>query len=116
MNEVSTSPVSKNDFTADELKYIDELLAKRYGKPVETQRADIEFGESSSAECPAVYWEHNGCHFIVAKGEDKRFFNQFFYDEDEQYGTEKPFYDDLHQCVLTLLQVQADHELKKAGF
>ncbi|MDH5602003.1 MAG: hypothetical protein OEY78_11955 [Gammaproteobacteria bacterium] len=114
MNDTST--VNVNDFSADELKYIDETLLKRYGNPVETQRADIEFGDENVTECPAIYWEHNGCHFIIAKGEDGKFFNQFFYDEDEQYGTEKPFYDDLHLCVMSLLKVQADHELKKAGF
>jgi len=114
MNDTST--IAANDFSADELKYIDETLKERYGNPVETQRADIEFGDENAAECPAVYWEHNGCHFIIAKGEDGKFFNQFFYDDDEQYGTEKPFYDDLHLCLMTLLQVQADHELKKAGF
>ena len=114
MNDTSTDNV--NDFSADELKFIDETLMQRYGNPVETERADIDFGDDKVAECPAIYWEHNGCHFIVAKGEDGKFFNQFFYDDDEQFGTEKPFYDDLHLCVMTLLQVQADHELKKAGF
>jgi len=110
-----TSTVNVNDFSADELKLIDDALEKRYGNPVKTERVDIEFGDAEVAECPALYWEHDGCHFIIAKAEDKKFFNQFFYDDDEQFGTEKPF-DDLEICMTTLLQVQANHELKKAGF
>jgi hypothetical protein len=113
MNDTNTAIV--NDFSADELKLIDDALEKRYGNPVETERVDIEFGDADVAESPAVYWEHNGCHFIVAKGEDNKFFHQFFYDDDVQYGTEKPF-DDLNNCVMSLLQAQANHELKKAGF
>ncbi|MCW8901594.1 MAG: hypothetical protein OQK75_07815 [Gammaproteobacteria bacterium] len=114
MNDTST--VNVNDFSADELKFIDETLNNRYGNPVETQRAEIDFGDDNVADCPAIYWEHNGCHFIIAKGEDNKYFSQFFYDDDEQFGTEKPFYDELNHCIMSLLQVQADHELKKAGF
>lgn len=114
MNKAGT--VNVTDFSADEQKLIGDTLQKRYGNPVETQSVDIEFGDDKVAECPAIYWEHNGCHFIIAKAEENKFFSQFFYDDDEQFGTEKPFYDDLSNCVMTLLQVQADHELKKAGF
>ena len=114
MNDTSTA--NANDFSKHELAVIDDVLQKRYGHPVEMHRADIEFGDAKAAEVPAVYWEHNGCHFIIARSEDNKFFSQFFYDDDDQYGTEKPFYEDIYECVMTLLQVQADHELKSAGF
>ena len=35
---------------------------------------------------------------------------QFYYSEAEQYGTGRDEYDDIGTCVLTLLQVQSDHE------
>lgn len=109
---------SSNDFTPEEEKLITNTLAERYGKTVEIQLADIELrvdeSEHELRPCPAIYWESKSCNFIIAKIEDNKFFCQFFYGDDEQFGTEKPFYDDLQTCVTSLLQVQADHELKKA--
>ena len=107
------------DFSDEELKLISDTLSERFGKSVETQLADIELpvdnGDKELTPCPAVYWEEKGCHFILAKTSENKFFSQFFYDEHEQFVTEKPFYDDLHNCVMSLLQVQADHELKESG-
>jgi len=109
---------SNNDFTPEEEKLITDTLAERYGQAKEIQLADIELrvdeSEHELKPCPAIYWESKSCHFIIAKIENNKFFCQFFYGEDEQFGTEKPFYDDLQTCVTSLLQVQADHELKKA--
>jgi len=109
---------SNDDFTPEEEKLISDVLAERYRQTVETQLADIELrvdeSEHELKPCPAIYWESKSCHFIIAKVEKNKFFCQFFYSDDEQFGTEKPFYDDLKACVISLLQVQADHELKKA--
>lgn len=109
-----------NDFSTSDIKLIHDTLAERYGKPIETQRADIglntEKTDHELTACPAIYWEHEDCHFIIAKETDNTFFCQFFYsDSDEQYGTGKPSYDDLRDCIMALLQVQANHELSKAG-
>ena len=114
MTDAST--VNVTDFSKHELNVINDVLQKRYGSPVETELADIQSGEADATAVPAVYWEHDGCHFIIAKSEENKFVSQFFYDDDEQFGTEKPFYEDIYECVMTLLQVHADHELKKAGF
>ncbi len=100
MNDTST-----NDFITEELKLI-----------TDTERADIELrvyeGDRELTPCPAIYWEHADCHFILAKAADNKFFSPFFYRNSQQFGTAKPFYDDLHNCVVTLLQAQTDHELK----
>ncbi len=40
---------------------------------------------------------------------------QLFYSETEQYGTGRDEYDSLGDCVVTLLQVQSDHERKMAN-
>ena len=37
MNDTST-----NDFSTEELKLITDTLAERFGKPIDTERADIE--------------------------------------------------------------------------
>lgn len=117
--QIFMNDISNNDFTDEELKLISDTLSERFGKSVETQLADIELpvdsGDQEPTPCPAVYWEEKDCHFILAKTADNKFFSQFFYDEDEQFVTEKSFYDDMHTCLVTLLQVHADHELKEAG-
>jgi len=105
------------DYTPEELTAISECLQERYGENVSTEQADIELrlseNDSQVTECPAVYWEKEGCHFIIAKTDEVQYFSQFFYGTQEQFGTGKQFYNDLLDCVLTTLRVQADHELQK---
>ncbi len=106
------------DFTESEAKLIQDALAERYGKSIETEHVDIEMPSKDDDQvyvCPAIYWEHNGCHFVLAKTDEGEFSSQFFYGPDEQYSTGKDFYDDVRDCLITTLQVQADHELKKQG-
>ena len=102
------------DYTSEELKVIGDCLQERYGESIPIEQADIELRltetDSQVTECPAVYWEKKACHFIVAKIDGTQFFSQYFYDAEEQYSTEKPFFSDLHDCVLTTLRTQADHE------
>ena len=43
-----------------------------------------------------------------------RFRSQFYYSIGEQYGTGRDF-DDLAECVVTTLRLQADHEKDRAG-
>jgi hypothetical protein len=54
--------------------------------------------------CPALYWSELGAEFIVAKMGDQRFRCQFFYSPSEIFGTGRDVYDNLGDCVTTLLQ------------
>ena len=105
------------DYTPEELKAISDCLQERYGENVPFEQADIELrlseNDSQVTECPAVYWEKNSCHFIIAKTDEVQYFSQFFYGAQEQFGTGKRFYNDLLECVLTTLRVQADHDLQR---
>ena len=65
--------------------------------------------------CPAIYWAEHGAQFVVCKVAAERFRCQFFYSETEQYGTGHDQYDSLGDCVVTLLQVQSDHERQMAN-
>ncbi len=103
------------DFTELELKLASQTLFERYGRlvPLQTADADIQLmpdDESSLATCPALYWEERGAHFIVFKLAANRYRAQFYYNEAAQYGTGKDSFDNLGDCMITLLQVQADHE------
>jgi len=112
-----TNPIP--DFTDSERKLVDQTLLERYGKLVPLQAADAElqldplFDDFST--CPTLYWVERGAHFVVFKVADKRFRAQFYYGEAEQFGVGKDEFDEIGDCVITLLQVQSDHELQSQG-
>ena len=111
--------MSISDFTETEQKLVSTLLLKRYAKLVPLQLADSELQlDASSGDltlCPTLYWSERGAQFVVSKVADGRYRSLFFYSEAEQYGTGRAEYDDLEDCVVTLLQVQADHERQLAN-
>jgi hypothetical protein len=112
-------PETIADFSDSELKLLNQTLIERYGRMVPLQTADAEIqlrAESDALDtCPVVYWEERGAHFVVFKLGDTRFKAQFFYNEATHYGTGKESFDNLGDCVVTLLQVQADHEQQMKG-
>ncbi|WP_455208097.1 hypothetical protein [Kaarinaea lacus] len=55
------------------------------------------------------------CHFVVSKPGKMRYYAQFYYKGSEQFGTGIREFDNLFECVTTLLRVQADHELSKSN-
>ena len=69
----------------------------------------------SVTSCPAWYWRHEECHFIVFKTGTRKYRSQFFYRPYQQYGTGVNEYNDIAECVVSLLQAQADHEAKERG-
>ncbi len=110
MNTTNSIP----DFTDSEQKLVSTLLFERYAKFVPVQLADSELQLGGDPEnltlCPTFYWTERGAHFIVCKVAADRYRCQFFYSEAEQFGTGREEYDSLENCVVTLLQVQSDHE------
>ncbi len=107
------------DFTETEQQLISQILLERYGRLVPWQLAEAELqldpGSEALTVCPTLYWSQRGAEFIVCKLGESRFRSQFFYSEAEQFGTGREIYDDFGDCVVTLLQVQADHERTRAG-
>ena len=107
------------DFSDNELWIIKSTLQERYGEAPEVQLAETELrldlSRTELSLCPAAYWEVDSCHFVIAKTGDNRFRCQFFYRVHQMYGTGRDEYDDLTECVVTLLQVQADQQAKDAG-
>jgi len=102
------------DFTDAERWCVETALLERYGRKVEIEQADIELRLDPALPlltvCPALYWKE-GAAFFIAKLGDGRFRSQFFYSGREQYGTGREEYDNLAECVVTLLQLQADQDL-----
>ena len=107
------------DFTEAEPKGVSTLLLERYGKLVPVQLADSELqlgtNPTDLSLCPTIYWNERGAHFVLCKVGESRYRCLFFYSDAEQYGTGREEYDNLDTCVLTLLQVQSDHERQLAN-
>lgn len=106
------------DFTPAEQELVASLLLRRYSRLVPMQLADSELQLNAASEeltlCPTLYWSERGAQFVVCKVASDRYRCQFFYSETEQYGTGHAEYNDLENCVMTLLQVQSDHERQMA--
>jgi hypothetical protein len=105
------------DITDTELWVVEATLRERYGKAVEVQLADVELRLDPAVPdlttCPAMVWKEQGAGFVISKVGDNRYRCQFFYSAREQYGTGKAEYDDLLDCVVTLLKLQADYAAKR---
>ena len=114
MNRAASIP----DFTNSELWVVRDTLKQRYGEPVDPQFAETEMrldpNSTVLTSCPALFWQHKDTNFIIAKLGDRRYHAQFFYRIHQHYSTGVQEYDDLTECVVTLLQVQADRELTRS--
>src|SRR5574340_374276 len=107
------------DFTDVERWTVATALHERYGRKIEAEVADVELRLDPVLPeltlCPALFWKEGGCSFLICKTGERRYRSQFFYSVREQYGTGREEYDDLADCVVTLLKLQADHEAKRRG-
>jgi len=104
------------DYNDSELWIIRTAVRERYSKEVELMMADSELrldgGSAQLTPCPTTVWEDNGATLAIFKTGEDCYRPQFYYKGHEQYGTGKKEFNDLGECVITLLQVQADHVTK----
>ncbi|MBI3370540.1 MAG: hypothetical protein HY017_02120 [Betaproteobacteria bacterium] len=101
---------------------VESTLRERYGHRVATQLADTELrvqpDDETLTACPTLYWEERGAAFVIVKVADGRWRAMFFYPQDaieEQFGAGRPEYDDLLDCITSVLRAQADHEKERLG-
>ncbi len=108
------------DITETEKWTVQGALDERWGKDqVELHIVDVEArldpADRELTECPALFWERNDCHFVIIKTAENSYRTQFYYANREQFGTGIAEYNDMGDCVLSLLRLQADHELSKSN-
>ncbi len=100
------------DFTDNEMWLIQTTLQERYGEDRELHLGDSEIRLHSADRhltvCPVAIWEHKDCHFVVIKSGESRYRCMFYYRSFEQFGTGVDEFEDLAECVVTLLQTEAD--------
>jgi hypothetical protein len=106
-------------FSDRERQLVSQSIYERYGSvvPLETVESELQLNllKEDLTLCPTLTWVDQGAHFVVFKTGDSRFRSQFYYTDVQQFGTGKDEYDSLGDCVITLLQVQADYELERQG-
>ncbi|MBF0470956.1 MAG: hypothetical protein HQL48_06230 [Gammaproteobacteria bacterium] len=106
------------DFNKNELWIIENTLEERYRRKMETQLADSELRlnphSSTLTPCPTLFWSDGDANFVIVKIGDGRYRCQFFYRVHQQFGTGIDEYQDLAECMVSLLQVQADHHAKQS--
>lgn len=107
------------DITQSEEWVINTTLKERYGQEKQLEHADAEIrlhpGDRELTSVPMLYWSHDGCNFVIFKTGDRKYRCQFFFRVHQQYGTGVHEYDDLSECIVSLLQVQADFMAKERG-
>lgn len=107
------------DITETEEWIIQTTLRERYGQDMDIQYADADIrlqpSDRELSVCPVIYWQADGCHFVIFKTGERNYRAQFFYKPYRQYNTGVREYDDLTECAVSLLQVQADHSAKERG-
>lgn len=106
------------DFNKNELWIVNKTLEERYRRAIELQFADSELRlnphSTQLTDCPTIFWQDDeGVSFVVVKIGEDRYRCQFFYRVHQQYGTGVEEYDDLTDCIVSLLQVQADHTVSQ---
>jgi len=116
MHRLNNNMTKIADFTKTEIWTVESTLKERWGKDngIEFQFADTDVRLSPSdretVECPALIWQYEGCNFIIIKTGIQSYRCQFFYRGYQQYGTGVHEYDDIGDCIVSLLQVQSDHQ------
>jgi len=107
------------DFTDMELSVVRETVRERFRRDLEINPIEgevrIDPVDCELTLCPGLYWRGEGkAQFVLFKTGESRYRCQFFCRVHQQYGTGREEHDDIGDCVVTLLQVQADHAAKQA--
>ena len=101
------------DFTENELWVVRNTVKERYGKEIELHLADTEVMLGSGVEkmtwCPALFWSAKGANFTIVKIAARRYRAYFYFHPEHQLCTGIDSYDEIGECAVSVLQVDADH-------
>ncbi len=107
------------DFSPTELDVVKTTLTERFGQEIPVELGDAEIrlypDDRELVTRPVMYWAspEDDSKFFIAKVKNNEFRCQFFYRGYQQYGTGKDRYDNVGDCVISMLQVHTEHEEAK---
>ena len=106
-------------FSESDLSLAHAFLKERFGRDIEVQEVETEVrlspGDRELALCPALYWKEDGCAFVLSKTGPAAYRAMFFYSVKDRFGTGQEEYDNLGDCLITLLKVQEDAHARRAA-
>jgi hypothetical protein len=111
------------EFSASDIKLVQATLKERFGAEVadkvEIKEAETEIrispGDRELTDCPALFWIVGDCAFVISRTGPVGYRAMFYYSVKERFGTGKEEYDNLGDCIITLLKAQEDEENRRAG-
>ena len=107
------------DLTDTEYWVVRTTLRERYAQDIPMEQADAEIrinpADRTLSLCSVIYWEREGCHFVLVKTGESRYRCQFYYRLHRQMSTDISEYDHIGECTVSLLQAQADHVAQERG-
>ena len=113
-------PKHAPEFTDSEKWVVAETLKERWqDQAPELLEVETEIriypDDRELTDCAGLYWESGHCKFCISKTGHSRFRPMFYYRVRDRYTTEREEYDDLVDCVVTMLKLQVDVELQREG-
>lgn len=111
------------EFSASDIKLVQATLRERFGAAVadkvEIKEAETEIRLSPADReltvCPALFWIVGGCAFVLSRTGQAAYRAMFYYSVKERFGTGQEEFDNLGDCVITLLKVQEEEQARRDG-
>ncbi len=108
------------DYMEQECQAVQQVLNERYKSHIEIHLADCEVqpGKDSDerVERPAIFWNALDCNFVLIKMADDEFQGFLFYQPDEHFASAQQTYSNAVNCVIAILQTQADQFGESQGY
>ncbi len=103
------------DFSASETGTIETALKQRWpGQELDIQLAEVEIrmhpDDRELSEIPAIFWQVGEAKFVICQIGDHSYRSQFYCRGYQQHGAGKSEFNDISDCLVTLLQMHADKE------
>jgi len=107
------------DFSPSDLKLVQATIKERFGQEAEIKEAETEIrlspGDRELTVCPALFWIVGDCAFVLSRTGPAEYRAMFYYSVKDRFGTGKETYDNLGDCVISLLKVQEEEDAKRRG-
>jgi len=109
------------EFSASDIKLVQATLKERFGAAVvdkvEIKEVETEIRLSQAdrelTECPALFWIVGDCAFVLSRTGPAEYRAMFYYSVKDRFGTGKETYDNLGDCLISLLKVQEEEDAKR---
>jgi hypothetical protein len=99
-------------FTSADMNLVHVALRERFGREMSVEDVETEIrlnpADRELTVCPALYWEDDGCRFVVSKTGENSFRSMFFWSVKDRFATGKEEYDNLGDCLVTTLKMQEE--------